>query len=150
MATIRRGRVLIALGALALIPTALTACGGGGQSTADACKVIEDGMTDIQSDITDLSTAASSGDEDALADLISETSDSINKIDEQVTNEEVGAAFGDFADAYSNVSGVLAELGELDLTDPASADKATEISQKASDAQTGLTDSMSSLTELCG
>jgi len=149
MATIRRSRVLIAFGALALIPAALTACGAGGQSTADACGIIEDGMSEIQSNLSELTSAATSGDEEALTTLISQTSDDISAIKEDVTNEEVSAAFGKFADSYADVSGILEELGSIDLTDPAAADKATEISEKATTAQTGLTDSMTELTDLC-
>ncbi|MGO1770944.1 MAG: hypothetical protein ACTHZX_13410 [Microbacterium sp.] len=150
MATIRRPRILIALGALALVPAALTACGAGGQSTEEACGVVQDGMTDIQSNIQELMTAATSGDSGAVNDLMDSTSTEISAIKEDITNEEVSTAFNKFADSYQEIAGVVTDLADIDMTDPAAADQATELSTKVTDASTALTDSAQELTETCG
>ncbi|WP_261166922.1 hypothetical protein [Microbacterium sp. Marseille-Q6965] len=161
MPTIRRTRTLFALGALAVLPAALTACGGsaeGGeagapaateQSVADACSIVTSGMTEVQSNVSEIMSSATSGDTEALDALISETSDGITALKEQVTNEEVGAAFTDFADAYQTIADLVPQLSDLDVTAPDASETASELSSQASEASTQLTDASRELTELC-
>ncbi|WP_105565791.1 hypothetical protein [Microbacterium halophytorum] len=154
MATLRRSRAVFAIGALALVPAALTACGAGGaggQSVADACQVAQDGMTQIESDITEATTAAVSGDAEELNGLIQDTSDEITAISEDITNEEVSGAFGDFATAYQGLADVLAEFGELDMSDPEAATTAAgELTEKMTSASEDLTTASSQLADTCG
>ncbi|MGI6877278.1 hypothetical protein [Microbacterium sp. gxy059] len=149
MAITRRSRVLAVVGVIALVPAALTACSGGGQSTADACKIVNDGMTEITSNVNEVMSAASSQDIDTVNTLISDMNDEIASLGEEVTNEEVSAAFDDFAGSFQKVVDAAPQLAELDLTDPASADKANEIAEQVTDAQSEIMESGQAIQELC-
>lgn len=167
MATIRSSRALFALGLVALIPAALTACSGGDdaaeapaddsassqteetapeaadQSKEDACGIIMDGLTDLSADSSELMTATTEGDTDKVTEIASALNDQISGLNDQVTNAEVSEVFSSFAESYDTIITISEEAA----ADPASAaDKMTELT----DATEALTTAQTDLQEVCG
>ena len=143
MATLRRGRALIALGALALIPAALVGCGSDDsadassqteesapeeaapeQSKEDACAIALGAINDLSTNMTEL--AAAPDDAEELKETVDST---LSDASDQISNEEVSVAFtkvsdgfaaifegqsgGDSSDVLNDVTTASAELGTL-------------------------------------
>ncbi|WP_119696456.1 hypothetical protein [Microbacterium halotolerans] len=163
MATLRRGRALIALGALALIPAALVGCGSddsgssqseestteettteeettaesSDQSVADACGIVVDGLTGLSSSTSEIMAALGEGDSEQINTLAGELNEQISALNEQVTNDEVSAVFSKFADNYDTIITISEEAS----ADPASAaDKMSELTAASEELQTANTE----------
>lgn len=132
----RRARFLSAVGAIALVPAALVACSGGGQSVDEACQVAAD---TVDGAIGDLGSATS--DPEAAESMLDDAMAAMNDAGDEIENEEVKAVFDDFNGAFEDFQEVLATGAD----DPANldVDALTEIS-------TSLQNSGAEMRELCG
>jgi ABC-type glycerol-3-phosphate transport system substrate-binding protein len=118
----------------------LTGCSAE-QSQADACDQLQDGMTSLQSDLTDTMGDIAT-DPTAGADAIAEIADQFSENVDGITNEEVKAAGDEAATALQTMSDDFSAYAE----DPADTASIEAMSTSATDAQTAMTE----LTELCG
>lgn len=121
------------IGALAVAGLLLTGCAGG-QSKADACKGLESGLQDVQSDLSSSLSSAATDPEGAVKSLetIADTfSDNVSK----VTNDEVAPAA---KDADKALTGLVDEFKSYSK-DPAKADSSA-MSSAANDVQTTFTE----------
>jgi gas vesicle protein len=126
------------IGALAITGLLLTGCAGG-QSKADACKVLESGLTDLQSDLTSsLSDAATDpeGASEALQTVSDKFSDNVSK----VSNDEVK----DVADDADEALSTLVSEFKTYAADPTSADTTA-----LTDASTDVQDTFTELSTVC-
>ncbi|MGO1628815.1 hypothetical protein [Microbacterium sp.] len=123
MATLRRGRALIALGALALIPAALVGCGSDDsadapaddnassqteesapeeaapeQSKEDACAIALGAINDLSTNMTEL--AAAPDDAEELKETVDST---LSDASDQISNEEVSVAFTKVSDGFAAI-----------------------------------------------
>lgn len=159
---LRRGSGLIAIAGLAV---ALVGCSGG-QSTADACKIANDNMTEVtqeaQASSQAVMEAMASGEDVDFESLFAPTREALAKTQEEVTNEEVAAAVDKFATAYESLTDELStmeipDMSSFDPSDPEAMAQAEEIQAQATELQEtmttqaeNLTASMTELTEVCG
>jgi gas vesicle protein len=126
------------IGALAITGLLLTGCAGG-QSKADACRVLESGLTDLQSDLTSsLSDAATDpeGASEALQTVSDKFSDNVSK----VSNDEVK----DVADDADEALSTLVSEFKTYAADPTSADTTA-----LTDASTDVQDTFTELSTVC-
>jgi len=131
----RRARLFAAIGAIALIPAALTACSGGGQSASDACKIAQESITDASSGMTEAMSDPEAA-EQAFADMTA----AISEAGDDITNEEVKGAYDDFAASFQDTQAVLEEM----TADPANADM-----DAITEATNGMTESAQKISEVC-
>lgn len=125
-------RIAGASAAAALALAALTGCAAGSQSTADACKIVSEGMTKVQSEFADLSTTMQSGDVSTLGDAFSKLTTTLDELGGKVTNEEVSATVTELRDGYQAFGELFKDAKSItDLTD---VDAMTEASTKISTA----------------
>jgi hypothetical protein len=126
------------IGALAITGLLLTGCAGG-QSKADACKVLESGLTDLQSDLTNsLSEAAT--DPEGASEALQSVSDKFSDNASKVSNDEVKKV----ADDADKALGSLVSEFKTYSKDPASADT-TALTDASSDVQ----DTFLALSKVC-
>jgi len=135
MTVSRRARLLAAIGAIAFIPAALTACSGGGQSVADACQVAQEKITDATSG---LSSAMS--DPEAAETMFADMTAALKEAGDEITNEEVKSAYDDFTASFDDTQSLLEEMA----ADPANADM-----DAITEATNSMTDSATKITEVC-
>ncbi|MFF5624506.1 hypothetical protein [Microbacterium sp. LWH10-1.2] len=138
MRTARKGALFITAIAIAV---GLTGCSGGGQSVADACKLINDKGQEISTEAQTAMTEAAT-DPKAAAEALAGVNDEFQKLAEKVTNTEVKPVFDKFTDAYSDLATLMKDVAE----DPSSAAKATE---KLTASSTAIQESGLKLQELC-
>jgi gas vesicle protein len=126
------------IGALAITGLLLTGCAGG-QSKADACKVLESDLTDLQSDLTNsLSEAAT--DPEGASEALQSVSDKFSDNASKVSNDEVKKV----ADDADKALGSLVSEFKTYSKDPASADT-TALTDASSDVQ----DTFLALSKVC-
>lgn len=139
MRTITRTAAFGASAALAL--AALTGCAGAGpQSVADACSVVEDGMTELQTEFAGMTSALESDDIKAIADNYSKLGERFSDITAKVTNEEVKPLVTEMSDGIVVFSNILNDSESF-------ADAAG--SAEFTDAATKMTEAGAELGELC-
>ncbi|MBP2436663.1 hypothetical protein [Microbacterium amylolyticum] len=132
-------RIAAIAGALALVPAGLVACSGG-QSVADACQIIEDELNTVQMEAQEAMGSIMTDPEGAVTALET-VNNKVQEIDGQVTQEDVSAAFSEFADGY----------GQIIVAVTASADDPEAIDITALDAaQTSMTNGLTELQTHCG
>lgn len=121
----------------------LTGCSGGagGQSVADACKIINEEGQAISAKASSVASTAMS-DPESATEALDEVQDDFDKLDEKISNPEVKKAFGGFLTAYGEVLDIIGEAA----ADP---EAATEAMGKLSDASTKITDAGKELDKLC-
>ena len=135
---ISRTKTTSLIGALAITGLLLTGCAGG-QSKADACKVLESGLTDLQSELTSsLSDAATDpeGASEALQTVSDKFSDNVSK----VSNDEVK----DVADDADEALSTLVSEFKTYAADPTSADTTA-----LTDASTDVQETFTELSTVC-
>lgn len=155
MKTARRiGAVIASIG----LAAALASCAGG-QSVADACKVAEETMTDVvtesQTEIQAQMQSAMSGEEIDLNAALEPVQEALKDTQSKVTNEEVKKPLDAFVTEYNSFVDVvkgadlsgMAELQNLDPSDPEAMTKAQELQEEAQQLQTDLTDATSKLQD---
>ena len=138
MRTLTRTAAFGASAALAL--AALTGCSGGAQSVADACAVVNDGMTSIQSEFQNVGTSLQSGDLTGLTEMFSTLETKFSEVSDKVTNEEVAAVVHDMHEGITTFNKSLD--GAESIVDLAGAE---EFSAAAAQMQSAST----KFTELC-
>ncbi|UOR02706.1 hypothetical protein MUN77_05175 [Leucobacter allii] len=159
------------LAGLALAAT-LASCAGG-QSVADACAIATDADTKINesnSAITEGFSDLTSGESVNFGELLAPAQDALADAQQQITNEEVKGAYDKIVTSFSATADMLenvdlsvfqdlAELQNLDLSDPANLDRIEELQAKSDEIQeqtqglqddlkTTQDDLMSAVTEL--
>jgi gas vesicle protein len=135
---ITRTKTTSLIGAIAVTGLLLTGCAGG-QSKADACKILETGLTDVQEDLTSsLSNAATDpeGASKALETVSGQFSDNVAKI----SNKEVK----DAADDADEALGTLVSEFKTYSADPTNAD-VSALTDASSEVQETFTD----LSKVC-
>lgn len=132
----RRARFLSAVGAIALVPAALVACSGGGQSVEEACTVANDTITEAMGDLTSVTS-----DPEAAMGVLDDAMAAMKEAGDKIENEEVKATYDTFNGAFDDFQEVMSSGAD----DPANldVDALTEIS-------TTLQDSVTEIQELCG
>jgi hypothetical protein len=102
---------------------ALAGCSGGAtdgkaaaapadQSVSDACSVVDDGMAELQSQISDPSTLAS-GDIEAITDLMDSMHSTFEDLSPKVTNADVSAVVTEMTDGLGTFSSSLEGVTDL-------------------------------------
>ncbi|KJC63654.1 hypothetical protein SAMN06295879_0399 [Agreia bicolorata] len=135
---ISRTKTTSLIGALAITGLLLTGCAGG-QSKADACKVLESGLTDLQSELTSsLSDAAT--DPEGASKALQTVSDKFSENVSKVSNDDVKKVADDADKALST----LVSEFKTYAADPASADT-TALTGASSDVQNTFTE----LSKVC-
>ena len=140
-ATTRTTTTILAGAAFALL--ALTGCSGGatppaetpaaeGQSTADACSVLRDGLVDVSTALSD-SAAGFTTDPAASAQLVHDAAAEFEGVVADITNEDVKGA----ATTASTDITTLSEQFDLLASDPDNAD-ADAITAAGQDAKTSI------------
>jgi hypothetical protein len=126
------------IGALAITGLLLTGCAGG-QSKADACKVLESGLTDLQGELTSsLSNAAT--DPEGASEALQTVSDKFSGNVEKVANDDVK----DVADDADEALSTLVSEFKTYAADPTSADT-TALTNASTDVQETFTE----LSKVC-
>jgi hypothetical protein len=126
------------IGALAITGLLLTGCAGG-QSKADACKVLESGLTDLQGELTSsLSNAAT--DPEGASEALQTVSDKFSGNVEKVSNDDVK----DVADDADEALSTLVSEFKTYAADPTSADT-TALTNASTDVQETFTE----LSKVC-
>lgn len=140
---------IIQLTLVAAATTALTiglsGCAGG-QSVAEACKIVGDGALALQDTANDLMTKATDGDKEAVASGLEKLDTALADIGEKVTNAAVKPVWDGFATAYSKVTESVTAVADLDPTDTEAASAAVEDMTAATG---GLQAAQTKLTEVC-
>ena len=155
MKTARRiGAVVASIG----LAAALASCSGG-QSVADACKVAEETMTGVvtesQTEIQSQMEAAMSGGEIDLDAALQPVQEALKDTQSKVTNEDVKKPLDAFVGEYNAFVKVvqdadlagMAELQNLDPSDPEAMAKAQELQAEAQTLQTEITDATKKLQD---
>jgi gas vesicle protein len=135
---ISRTKTTSLIGALAITGLLLTGCAGG-QSKADACKVLESGLTDLQGELTSsLSDAATDpeGASEALQTVSDKFSDNVSK----VSNDDVK----DVADDADEALSTLVSEFKTYAADPTTADTTA-----LTDASTDVQETFTELSKVC-
>ena len=126
---------LFAVPAALLIAASLAACGGSGDSSQSvdvACKIAQDEMTAFGEKYADVASELGS-DADAAKSALEDMKSEMASVGDKITNSEVSAAWGDFANAFNDMADAASE-GDLSGT---------------SDAMTSLSDAGTALGKLC-
>ena len=135
---ISRTKTTSLIGALAITGLLLTGCAGG-QSKADACKVLESGLTDLQSELTSsLSDAAT--DPEGASEALQTVSDKFSENVSKVSNDEVK----DVADDADEALSTLVSEFKTYAADPTSADTTA-----LTDASTDVQETFTELSTVC-
>lgn len=135
---ISRTKTTSLIGALAITGLLLTGCAGG-QSKADACKVLESGLTDLQSELTSsLSDAAT--DPEGASEALQTVSDKFSENASKVSNDEVKGAADDADKALST----LVSEFKTYASDPTNADTTA-----LTDASTSVQETFTELSTVC-
>lgn len=135
---ISRTKTTSLIGALAITGLLLTGCAGG-QSKADACKVLESGLTDLQSDLTSsLSDAAT--DPEGASEALQTVSDKFSENVAKVSNDDVKKVADDADKALST----LVSEFKVYAADPTTADTTA-----LTDASTDVQDTFTELSTVC-
>ena len=153
---IRRTGALLAAAALTVT---LASCSGG-QSVAEACKVAQNAMSEVNTNTSSMMQEAMSGDAD-YAELFKPVQEALADAESQVTNEEVSSALKgvstEFNGLVDDLSGFeIPSTDDIDPTDPeamAKLDKMQEdltaVSEKLQERAQSLQDAGNELTSLC-
>lgn len=136
MRTFTRTAALGASAALAL--AALTGCAGGSQSVADACEVVNEGMTEIQSEVQGMATNLQSGDLTGMSELFAKLETKFEEVSGNVTNEEVSAVVTDMHEGLQGFNESLS--GAENITDLATGEEFGAAAQKMQAAGTKFTE----------
>lgn len=123
-ATIRR---ISATSIAAAAMLGLTACGSGGQSVADACKLVDEQMQEAAAGLQGISPT-----DPEVGDRIGEFSTSLSEAADTVTNEEVKPVIEKISASFGEMSEALATATDGDLS------KLTELQETANGLQTTL------------
>jgi gas vesicle protein len=135
---ITRTKTTSLIGALAITGLLLTGCAGG-QSQADACKVLESGLTDMQSDLTSsLSDAAT--DPEGASEALQTVSDKFSANVSKVSNDDVK----DVADDADEALSTLVSEFKTYAADPTSAD-----TEALTEASTDVQETFTELSKVC-
>lgn len=133
----------------ALLAFGLASCSGG-QSTADACAIVQDTMTESvnssQSEVQSAMSDLMSGKSTDFSAIFAPVNKALEDAQGQVTNTEVSEKLDAFVAEYGNYTAVLedvdlsafediAELSNIDPTDPEAMEKAEELQAKAQELQ---------------
>jgi len=138
MRTAAKSTIFIA--SLALGLGALTGCAGG-QSVADACKVIQDEGSSMSTAMSDAMSSVGT-DPDAAAKALDDAEVKLKELGDKITNDQVKPIYTDFLDAYGDISGILGDVAE----DPSTASDAMS---KINDVSKKIQDSTSELQKVC-
>lgn len=119
----------------------LAACGGGGQSVDEACKVAESEVKDAMGDMS----AIDATDTDKATETITSMGDALKKTQDKLDNEKVKKAVGDLSAEFNELEGVFAELKAAgsDTT------KLTAVSEKMSTISKDVQEKGKKLDDLC-
>lgn len=143
---IRRTGAIIAAAGLAL---GLASCSGG-QSTADACKIAEQTMTEVvtqaEVDAQQALQSAMQGEDVDFGTIFEPVKKALVEAQKKVTNEEVKSSLDTFVTEYTSfvevIEGVdlsgfqeLSEMSQLDPNDPEAMAKLDELQQKSTEMQ---------------
>lgn len=136
-------KMAVAITTIALA-VGLSACSGG-QSTADACKIIN---TEARQIATDANGAMSSigSDPTAAVNALKKASADLKKVGDKVTNAEVKTAWNGFTKAYDNIATVVDDAASAIKDDPS---KASGVMSKLTDASTKIQDAGKALDKVC-
>lgn len=119
----------------------LTGCSAGGQSVADACKVISDEGNSITSSAQEaLSSVAT--DPQAAVDALGDVQKQFEELGGKITNDEVKPVFDDFVGAYGDLTAAIGSIAE----DP---ENASDAMTAMTDATTKVSDAGKAMNELC-
>ncbi|GAA3539104.1 hypothetical protein AFL01nite_29710 [Aeromicrobium flavum] len=130
-----------ALAAVAL-SFGLTACGGGGQSVADACKVAEKEVKDAMGDLGSLNPS----DTDKATESISSMGDALKKTEKKLENAEVKDAVGDLSTSFDKLETSFADLKAAGQD----TEKLTKVSEQMTTLSSDIQKKGEKLDELCG
>ena len=129
----RRTKTTALIAGFAIAGFLLSGCAGG-QSKADACKELESGIQQLQTELTESSSSLAT-DPDAASEAISKLADTFSDNAEKVTNDEVKPT----ADKAEKAISAMSDEFEKYADDPASAD-VNALTESATDVQTTFTD----------
>ena len=134
----QRTKLASVIGSLAVAGLLLTGCAGG-QSKADACNVLIEGLDTLQTELSD-NVSELQADPEAAAKAIDKTADKFSDNVDKISNDEVkktadkaDGALGDLSDAFGDYA-----------EDPENAD-----TSKLQDSATAVQDSFQGLQETC-
>jgi hypothetical protein len=133
-----RTKTTSVIGALAITGLLLTGCAGG-QSKADACKVLESGLSELQGDLTS-SLSDASTDPEGASKALQTVSDKFSGNVAKVSNDEVK----DVADDADEALSTLVSEFKTYAADPTSADTTA-----LTDASTDVQDTFTELSTTC-
>lgn len=119
----------------------LTGCSAGGQSVADACKVISDEGAAITTSAQEAMGSAAS-DPDAAIAALGDVQKQFEELGGKITNDEVKPAFDDFVAAYGDLTDAIGIIAE----DP---ENSSDAMTAMSDATTKITDAGQAMNKLC-
>lgn len=137
------------------LTVSMAACAGG-QSVADACKIANDEMnkatSSIQSDTSSALQKATQGEKVDFAGVFKPISESLAKVNDKVTNEEVKKPLKAFTDEFNTFvktfDGLeIPDVSKLDATDPAAMQKLQDAQKQLQDVSTKMQESSTKLTE---
>lgn len=104
----RRAAALLGSGALAL---SLTACAAsGGQTTQEACTLVEDAITAATEEF-----GSAASDPAAVIDAVDAASEKLSGLTAQVTNDEVAAVLPDLQRMFAEVGETMTAIVEGDV-----------------------------------
>jgi len=92
--------------AAVVLSLGLTACGGGGQSVEDACKVAEKEVKDAMGDLG----AIDPTDNDKATETIGSMGDALKETEKKLDNQEVKDAIADLSAEFDKLETAFADL----------------------------------------
>lgn len=119
---------------------ALTGCGAGEQSVADACKIANETLASVQTEVTEAATKAQTGDLGALTDAFELLGDKFDEAVGKISNAEVKAPLETAGKAMDSAAEAFASAGD----DPMAAMEGMQ------EMGTDLQEAGTKLGELCG
>ncbi|WP_313405290.1 hypothetical protein [Aeromicrobium sp.] len=130
-----------ALAAVAL-SFGLTACGGGGQSVDEACKVAETEVKDAMGDMSSIDPS----DTDKATDTIASMSKALDDTEKKIENDKVKKAVGDLSTEFGKLETAFSDLKDAGQD----TEKLTAVSEQMSKISTDVQAKGEKLDELCG
>lgn len=143
------------LAAAAALTLTLAACSGG-QSTADACKIADEKMTDVSNqamtDVQDSMQQLMNGENVDFDAIFSPISESLDETQGEITNEEVSDAVSNFATAFNGLADELSgfempDMSQIDASDPEAMAELQQVQEEATALQQTLTEKTQELQD---
>ncbi|MFL0565116.1 hypothetical protein [Microbacterium sp. 179-I 1D1 NHS] len=132
-------------------PSAEAEAPAGDQSAADACKILQTELSELNTEVNgasgELSSAVQSGDTSGARDMFTKIGTRIDEISGEITNPEVSEAYQAYASAWDEFEKVFVKVS--DAVDAKDNDALQAAANELTGGITGFTDASKKISEAC-